>query len=81
MKEMITKMQFKVASWLYNQGIVAPQILECSSVIILPNDYSEKYLDFYTEKQKEIKNHIVEQEIFKKFLHRTMIETRMQYCV
>jgi len=60
MKTMITKIQFKIASWLYNQGIVAPQILECNSVIILPNNYSEKDLDFYNEKQKEIKNHIVE---------------------
>ena len=59
MKTMITKMQFKVASWLYNQGIVAPQILECNSVIILPNGTSENDLEFYREKQKEIKKHIV----------------------
>lgn len=59
MKTMITKIQFKIASWLYNQGIVAPQILESNSIIILPNGYSEKDLDFYIEKQEEIKNHIV----------------------
>lgn len=56
MKTLIVKLQFKLASWLYNQGIIAPQILESNSVIILPNDYSEKDLDFYAEKQKEIKN-------------------------
>ena len=56
MKTLIVKLQFRLASWLYNQGIIAPQILECNSVIILPNDYSEKDLDFYTEKQEEIKN-------------------------
>jgi len=59
MKTMITKMQFKVANWLYNQGIVAPQILESNSIIILPNGYSEKDLEFYVEKQQEIKNNIV----------------------
>lgn len=56
---MITKTQLKLASWLYEQGIVAPQILDNNSIIILPNGYSEKDLDFYTEKQKEIKNYIV----------------------
>lgn len=59
MKKLITKTQFKLASWLYNQGIVAPQILESNSVIILPNSYSENDLEFYREKQKEIKNHII----------------------
>jgi len=53
-------MKFNIASWLFNQGIIAPQILECNSVINLPKNYSEKDLDFYREKQKEIKNHIVE---------------------
>jgi len=54
-----TKLKFKIASWLYNQGIVAPQILNCNSVIVLPNNYSEKDLKFYNKKQQEIKNHIV----------------------
>ena len=56
MKTLLVKLQFKLAGWLYNQGIIAPQILECNSVIILPSNYSEKDLDFYTEKQKEIEN-------------------------
>jgi hypothetical protein len=60
MRKLITKMQFKVASWLYNQGIVAPQILDSNSVMVLPNGYSENDLEFYREKQKEIKNRIVE---------------------
>jgi hypothetical protein len=27
MKTLLVKLQFKLASWLYNQGIVAPQLL------------------------------------------------------
>ena len=58
MKTLLVRLQFKLASWLYNQGIVAPQILESNSEIIIPNRYSENDLEFYREKQKEIKNHI-----------------------
>jgi len=58
MKNLTTKLKFKIASWLYNQGIIAPQILDSNSVIVLPNRYSENDLEFYREKQKEIKNHI-----------------------
>ena len=72
MRKLITKTQFKLASWLYNQGIVAPQILDSNSVIVLPNGYSEKDLSFYSEKQQEIKNHIVGQEIFKKFFSQNL---------
>jgi len=28
MKTLLVKFQFKLASWLYNQGIIAPQLLE-----------------------------------------------------
>jgi len=28
MKTLLVKLQFKLASWLYNQGIIAPQLLE-----------------------------------------------------
>ena len=28
MKKLLVKLQFKLASWLYNQGIIAPQLLE-----------------------------------------------------
>lgn len=27
MKALIVKLQFRMASWLYNQGIIAPQLL------------------------------------------------------
>jgi len=27
MKALIVKLQFRIASWLYNQGIIAPQLL------------------------------------------------------
>lgn len=28
MKTLLVKLQFKLASWLYNQGIIAPQLLD-----------------------------------------------------
>lgn len=28
MKTLLVKLQFKLASWLYNRGIIAPQLLE-----------------------------------------------------
>ena len=30
MKSVLVKYQFKLASWLYNQGIIAPQLLSHS---------------------------------------------------
>ena len=57
MKTLTVKILFNLASWLYNYGIVAPQILESNSVIILPPDCSELDINYYVEKQKEIKNH------------------------
>lgn len=55
MKRLLVKLQFKLASWLYNQGIVAPQLLEYDSMVVLPSDYPYEDLDFYREKQREIK--------------------------
>ena len=55
-------MQFKIASWLFNNGIVAPQILESNSTITLPNGYSEDELEYYHQKQQEIKEKNVEIE-------------------
>lgn len=55
MKTLLVKLQFKLASWLYNQGIIAPQLLECDSIIILPSNYSKEDLEFYKLKQSEIK--------------------------
>lgn len=55
MKTLLIKSQFKLASWLYNRGIIAPQLLEYDSMIILPSDYSEEELEFYRKKQSEIK--------------------------
>jgi hypothetical protein len=45
MKTLLIKLQFKLASWLYNQGIIAPQLLEYDSMIVLPSDYSEEELE------------------------------------
>jgi hypothetical protein len=55
MKRLLIKIQFKLASWLYNEGIIAPQLLEYDSMIVLPSDYSEEELEFYKKKQSEIK--------------------------
>lgn len=55
MKILLVKLQFKLASWLYDQGIIAPQLLECDSMIVLPSDYSDYELEFYGKKQSEIK--------------------------
>ena len=55
MKILLVKLQFKLASWLYDQGIIAPQLLECDSIIVLPSDYSDYELEFYRKKQSEIK--------------------------
>ena len=55
MKTLLVKLQFKLASWLYNQGIVAPQLLEYDSIIVLPSNYSDKDLEFCRKKQSEIK--------------------------
>ena len=55
MKKILIKLQFKLASWLYDQGIIAPQLLECDSMIVLPSDYSDGDLLFYRKKQSEIK--------------------------
>lgn len=58
MKHLIVKIKFKLASWLYGQNIVAPQILNSTSVIILPSDCSEKKLEFCRKKQQEIKKYV-----------------------
>ena len=55
MKTLLIKLKFKLASWLYDQGIIAPQLMECDSMIVLPSDYSDEDLEFYRKKQSEIK--------------------------
>ena len=55
MKTLLIKLKFKLASWLYDQGIIAPQLMECDSIIVLPSDYVDEDLEFYREKQSEIK--------------------------
>ena len=55
MKKLLINLQFKLASWLYNQGIIAPQLLKHDSIVVLPSDYSDEDLEFYRKKQSEIK--------------------------
>jgi hypothetical protein len=55
MKTLLIKLKFKLASWLYDQGIIAPQLMERDSMIVLPSDYSDEDLEFYRKKQSEIK--------------------------
>jgi hypothetical protein len=57
MKTLLVRLQFKLASWLYNQGIIAPQLLGHSdgtpvrNIKILTPDESENIdmvmKDFY----------------------------------
>ena len=54
MKTLLVKLQFKLASWLYDQGIIAPQLMECDSMIVLPSDYSDEDLEFYRKKHGNI---------------------------
>ena len=34
MRTLLVKLQFKLASWLYNKGIIAPQLLEHKKIRI-----------------------------------------------
>ena len=42
MKQLVTKFLFTIASWLYNAGIVAPQLLEHRTIIVLTPEESKK---------------------------------------
>jgi len=41
MKKIFTKIQFKIASWLYDNGIVAPQLLEYRTITVLTPEESD----------------------------------------
>jgi hypothetical protein len=57
MKTIFIKLKFKLASWLWNQGIVAPQMLEHRSLIILPPDATDEDIKWYKNEQEKIKNY------------------------
>jgi hypothetical protein len=60
MKSLIEKLKYTLASWLYNQNITAPQILNKTSIIIAPGDLTEEETTYLQNKQKEIKDYIIE---------------------
>jgi hypothetical protein len=50
MKTLLVKLQFKLASWLYNQGIIAPQLLEHKKIRVMNIEEMEdrkKALNFW----------------------------------
>jgi hypothetical protein len=50
MKTLLVRLQFKLASWLYNQGIIAPQLLEHKKIRIMNDEDMEdrqKALNFW----------------------------------
>lgn len=58
MKTLLVKLQFKLASWLYKQGIIAPQLLEHKKIRIM-NDVEmedrQKALDFWNGLSMDMK--------------------------
>lgn len=57
MKKNFIKLKFKLASWLWNQNIVAPQMLEHRSLIVLPPDATDEDKKWYKKQQEKIKNY------------------------
>ena len=41
MKTLLVRLQFKLASWLYNQGIIAPQLLEHKIIRVMNDEEME----------------------------------------
>jgi hypothetical protein len=57
MKRIFTKLKFKLASWLWNQDIVAPQMCEYRSHIIVPSDATDEDIMWYKKQQQKIKDY------------------------
>ena len=58
MKTVLVKLQFKLASWLYNQGIIAPQLLEHKKIRVMNDEEMEdreKALKFWGELSMDMK--------------------------
>jgi hypothetical protein len=55
MKKIITKIQFKIADWLYRKGIIAPQLLENKNIYVLDAvTLDNVYLEYVSQTTKEI---------------------------
>jgi hypothetical protein len=62
MRTLLVKLQFKLASWLYNKGIIAPQLLEHKKIRIMNDEdmemekivncYEQAYRDGYIDNGK-----------------------------
>jgi hypothetical protein len=58
MKTLLVRLQFKLASWLYNQGIIAPQLLEHKIIRVMNDEEMEdrqKSLNFWNSLSKDMK--------------------------
>jgi hypothetical protein len=58
MRTLLVKLQFKLASWLYNKGIIAPQLLEHKKIRVMNNEEMEdrqKALNFWDELSMDMK--------------------------
>ena len=61
MKTLLVKLQFKLASWLYNQGIIASQLLERPDgtsrrvIKILTPEESQELNELTTQKENPLK--------------------------
>jgi len=67
MKTLLVKLQFKLASWLYNQGIIAPQLLERPDgtprrviKILTPEESQE-----LTDKKNELVENWIQNKLYK----------------
>ena len=62
MKTLLTKLQFKLASWLYNQGIIAPQLLTHPDGSNVKNIHILTPKDVWTEQDSNInKDKLIEE--------------------
>ena len=58
MKRLLVKLQFKLASWLYNQDIIAPQLLEHKTIRVMNDEEMEdrqKALNFWNSLSQDMK--------------------------
>ena len=55
MKKIITKIQFKIADWLYRKRIIFPQLLENKNIHVLDTvTLDNVYLEYVSQTTKEI---------------------------
>ena len=58
MKRLLVKLQFKLSSWLYNKGIITPQLLEHKTIRVMNDEEMEdrqKALKFWNSLSQDMK--------------------------